>query len=304
MPRLHYTIVYDILICMLIDGDTASQRTAILTLLLIWEGRLNRGRLMELFDLGVTRASVWIREFRELHEDWLVWDSKTRSFHATSTAYHVWHVDGSRRVANSESLASYLSLVGLPNASVAGIDAKTSTLETLVDLSAPAPRTFAALSEAIRMGRAVRISYKSMRHPELHDRTISPHTLVRAGRRWHVRAYCDSNHDFRDYTLGRIAGVTLLPTSSASCKQNDTAWATMISIRLVAHPDLTPEQQSVVRFEYFANASARVETCRGALVAYFIQDVRAATDTNKQRPPDYQLAVGNIKEVKPWLFPS
>jgi hypothetical protein len=47
-----------------------------------------------------------------------------------------------------------------------------------------------------------------------------------------------------------------------------------------------------------------VETCRGALVGYFIQDMRAAIDVKKQRPPDYQLAVANFDEVSPWLFPA
>jgi hypothetical protein len=38
-------------------------------------------------------------------------------------------------------------------------------------------------------------------------------------------------------------------------------------------------------------------------VNYFIQDIRAAIDIKKQCPPEYQLAISNIKEVKPWLFP-
>jgi hypothetical protein len=40
------------------------------------------------------------------------------------------------------------------------------------------------------------------------------------------------------------------------------------------------------------------------LIGYFIQDVRAAIDTKSQQPPDYQLAVANIEEVRPWLFPG
>lgn len=67
---------------------------------------------------------------------------------------------------------------------------------------------------------------------------------------------------------------------------------------------LTPEQEELIRFEYFNGTSARVETCRGALVGYFIQDMRAALDPGKQRPPDYQLAVANDKEVSRWLFPG
>ena len=85
---------------------------------------------------------------------------------------------------------------------------------------------------------------------------------------------------------------------------DDEAWMTMVPVRLVAHPQLTIEQQNLIRFEYFGNTAARVDTCRGALVAYFIQDVRAALNPENQQPPDYQLLVDNFNEVKPWVFPT
>lgn len=79
---------------------------------------------------------------------------------------------------------------------------------------------------------------------------------------------------------------------------------TQVPVRLIAHPLLSIEQQELIRFEYFNKTAARVDTCRGALVAYFIQDVRAALDPEAQRPPDYQLAIENINVVRPWVFPS
>ncbi|WP_184414893.1 WYL domain-containing protein [Rhodocyclus tenuis] len=275
-----------------------------LKLLLIWEGRLNRGRLMDLFDLSSNWASVWIREFREQYPDWLMWDAKTRSFHTTPAAYKAWRTSDPRRLADATSLTQYLTLVGLPYAATSVAPGNGGILAAFPDLSTPSPQHFAIVSEAIRRGRAVQLSYRSMRNPEPHQRIISPHNLIRAGRRWHVRAYCHTRQDFRDYALGRIVEVKLLATPATKVEQDDKAWLADVRVRLVAHPDLTPEQESLIRFEYFSNTAARVETCRGALVSYFIQDVRAATDVKKQCPPDYQLAVANLEEVKPWLFPS
>lgn len=288
---------------MINNSDTIHQRQTSMKLLLIWEGRLNRGRLMELFDLGTNAASVWIREFREKHPDWLAWDTKTRSFHATSAAYQAWRAADPRHLADAVSLAQYLTLIGLPYAVAGDTLAGGGPLAAFPELSTPSPRHFAVLSEAIRTGRVVDLTYRSMQHPESHQRIISPHNLVRAGRRWHVRSFCETQQDFRDYALGRIVDVKLLPAAATKKEQDDQAWMAKVQVRLVAHPDLTPEQESVIRFEYFSNTSARVETCRGALVGYFIQDVRAATDVKTQRPPDYQLAVANLEEVKPWLFP-
>jgi predicted DNA-binding transcriptional regulator YafY len=83
--------------------------------------------------------------------------------------------------------------------------------------------------------------------------------LIRAGRRWHARAFCSTNRDFRDYALGRIENAKLLDPPSEQLDHDDKAWMTKVAVRLVAHPDLTP---------------------------------------------DYQLAVANIEEVRPWLFPG
>lgn len=289
---------------MINQGGTIYQRLAMLKLLLIWEGRLNRGRLMELFELGSNWASVWIREFREQHPDWLAWDTKTRSFHATSAAYKAWRSSDSRRLEDAASLAQYLALVGLPYAATSAAPGEGGILAAFPDLSTPSPHHFAVISEGIRLGRAVQLTYRSMQNPEPHQRVISPHNLIRAGRRWHVRAYCDTQQDFRDYALSRIVDAKLLPILATRGEQDDKAWLTGVRVRLVAHPDLTPEQESLIRFEYFGDTAARVETCRGALVSYFIQDARAATDVQKQRPPDFQLAVANLEEIKPWLFPS
>lgn len=288
---------------MLLQPDPRNHRQSLLGHLLRWEGRLNRGRLQELFGLGSVRASEWIREFRDQNPRLVAWDSKARSYMATAEAYRRRRDDGGARQAEAASLAQYLALVGLPHATP-GIEPGHGVLAAFPDLSVPAPRVFALLHEAIRTRRVAQITYRSMREPAPHERKISPHNLVRAGRRWHVRAFCHDNQDFRDFALCRIVGVELTGDLAKNGAQDDAAWQAQVPVRLVAHPDLTPEQEDLIRFEYFNSTAARVETCRGALVGYFIQDMRAAINTETQRPPDYQLAVANAKEVSRWLFPG
>jgi len=285
------------------DALDLTGRLGLLNLLLEWEGRLNNGRLRALFGLSVVRASEWIREFREHSPDAVTWNSKTRSFHVNKGFYRTGRRSGKAGEAAAESLSRYLSLVGLPRL-VDGSAGARVTWSAFPDLSSPAPRVFSALSEAAASRRGVRIGYRSMREPKEHQRTIFPHNLVRAGRRWHVRAYCEDNQDFRDFALGRITGIDLLAESAVMGEEEDAAWMARVPVSLVAHPKLAPEQQGLIRFEYLNNTASRTETCRGALVSYFIQDVRAATDTSSQVPPEYQLAVENIEEIKAWLFPT
>jgi WYL domain len=276
-------------------------RIALLKTLLKWEGRLNNGRLRELFDLGIPRASQLMREFRDLHPTWTTWDTRTRSYHATHYAYQDANKSGASSQDNVASLTQYLSLVGISHVTQAS-QVHNPLWSAFPDLSAPPAETFARISEAIRLGHALEISYRSMREPVPHQRIIEPHSLVRAGRRWHVRAFCTINLGFRDYALGRIEHPKILNVVAKNQVENDLGWNTLVHVRLVAHPELTQDQQSLVRFEYFQKTTSRMDTCRGALVSYYIQDVRAATDIKSQHPPEYQLAVENIKEVRPWLF--
>jgi predicted DNA-binding transcriptional regulator YafY len=234
------------------------------------------------------------------HPDWLVHDTRSRSYTATAAVYRAVRGHASRR-SRGESLARYLNLVGLPHAPE---ESRSGLWAAFPDISIPDPVVFASLNDAINNGRVVVVTYRSMRDPKPHTRTLSPHSLVKVGRRWHVRAYSRENKGFRDYALGRIVSLTHCEEPADCGADDDVEWMTMVTVRLVAHPLLTPEQQEVIRFEYFGGTSARVDTCRGALVSYFIQDVRAALSPDGQRPPDYQLAVENVDDVQPWVFPS
>lgn len=119
------------------------------------------------------------------------------------------------------------------------------------DLSTPSPEIFAALSQSIRLKQSVEITYRSMGETAPHKRTISPHHVVRAGRRWHVRAFSSKHQNFRDYALGRIVAVTLLNSPQERAESQDAAWNTIVPVRLITHRNLSREQEEVIRFEYF-----------------------------------------------------
>lgn len=288
-----------------------SSRLAHLHLLLVWEGRLSRRRVIETFGLGPIRASELIRSFRDRFPEWMRWDSKTRSYHATLAAFRANEtLLKDKKEPSLFSLPQYLALVGLPNVTetvpaMGAVYLESSPIcAAFREPSGPDPRVFSTVRQAIVEHQRLGITYRSMREPEPHQREIEPHCLVRAGRRWHVRAYCVSDIDFRDYALGRITKVKPLAEATTHSAAEDKSWQTLVRVRLVAHPGLTLPRQQLVRFEYFGSTASRVETCRAALVSYLIQDWRAATDVERQRPPDFQLAVENMREVRPWLFPE
>jgi hypothetical protein len=277
-----------------LETEAARRRIEEVGLLLRWEGRLNRARIMELYGLSPVRASELIREFREAHPDATQWDSRSRSFIAAESAY--------AGIAPGDGLDWYLARTGLQAATPSAKSADVLWAASS-DFSRPDPRIFAMVLRAAQDRRRLEIFYRSMGEPKPHPRLVEPHSMVRAGRRWHVRALSLEHGEFRDFSLGRIVRVKRSGEPSQSSVQDDPGWNAQVKVALIAHPRLSPEQAEVVRHEFFRGTARRTETCRGALAQYLIQDVRAATDTAVQLPPDYQLAVENFEEVAPWLFP-
>lgn len=262
--------------------------------LLLWEGRVSRARLTAEFDLSDTRASEWLQEFRKTFPGWTQWDPKKRAFVATGLAYK-----RAAEIRRDERVGVWGEML-LPHVGQAQADPAVLSWE----FQQPSPLTFSRISLAIADRLQVQMSYRSMAHPEAHLRTLEPHSLLLAGRRWHVRGYCLETSSFRDFVLGRMTQVRILQAPCQHHPLTDEAWNTFVALRLVAHPHLTEAQQRVVREEFFRGTAARVENCRAALLGYLVQDLRASVDHDLQAPPDYQLAVDNFQECSPWLFPN
>jgi hypothetical protein len=278
---------------MMTPESGALDRNLALSTLLRWEGEIRRSRVIELFRVSPTRASEWIREFREVHSRWVEWNPKERCFEATPIAYG----DESER-GRGHSLTQYLGVTG----DIGKIDGVS--VRAFRDFISPDPRIYSALRRACSRKQQVEIAYRSMRDPQSHLHLIEPHALVLAGPRWHVRAYSASRGEYLDFALGRILACKPTGLSATHEAENDKPWTTNVNVKLMAHPQLSPAQEDVVRHEYFGGAVERIEVTRGALVPYLLQELRVALDTDLQHPPDYLLAVRNNKDVEPWMFPA
>lgn len=266
----------------------------------LWEGRLSRGRLMDVLGLSGIRVSQLLREVREETPDWFEWDNKSKSYFVTPVAYK--KVQAELHAGTLDlSLAAYLAEADIHADLAPGAGSVTVAPWGFSQVN---PHVFSRIRLAIEQGARLKLEYRSMRTPEPHPRTVEPHSLVQAGRRWHMRGYCLETGDFRDFVLGRIAKVTLLDQKAESTLMEDVKWTTVVKVRIQAHPKLAPNQQHLVRSEYFDGTTARVHSCRGALLPYLIQELRLALDVTKELPPEYQLAVENVEEVRQWLFPA
>jgi predicted DNA-binding transcriptional regulator YafY len=255
---------------------------------------------MDVLGLSGIRVSQLLREVQEETPDWFEWDSKSKSYFVTPAVYKK-ALSGLNAGTSDPSLAAYLAEADIHADLAPGAGPITVAPW---GFSLVNPNIFSRVRLAIERGTRLKLEYRSMQTPEPHARIVEPHSLIQAGRRWHMRGYCLETSDFRDFVLGRIAKITVLDQRSENTVIEDSKWNAVVKVRIHAHPKLTPSQQDLVRIEYFDGTSVRVHSCRGAMLPYLVQELRLAIDTTKDVPPEYQLAVENVDEVHKWLSPT
>ncbi len=251
-----------------------------------WEGEIGNARVRKLFDLQSVQASRLLADFRERLGERIVEDGRAKVIH----------------LVNPERPCSGMSLDEYVRQTQAVDDSSGCIVDARVDLTDVRPSIFATLRKAALRQTGVTISYSSMTNPAFSERVIFPHSIVHVGRRWHIRAWCTKRSEFRDFTLGRIKTTAPLEEAAPHSVVDDKAWNYIIQVRLVAHRGLSADQQLVVRNEYFQGTMARRLSVRACLAQYVIQDLRAATNPEREVPPEYQIEITNTAEVARWLF--
>lgn len=265
------------------DQEDTSQRIRDMDVLVRWEGELSNARIREVFGVQAVQSSRLLTAYMAERGD------------ALSRATPRAPVKPSTRFDDkvpSTSADDYLRLLAGAPSSLPGSDL---IVESRPSLLSENPRLFADLLNASRSGTGLLITYGSMRNPTGIKRSIFPHSLVRAPRRWHVRAWCDLRKEFRDFTLGRVLSYAALDQPAPKGRRNDGDWNKFINLKIVAHPAFSEEHHRLLRWEYFAGKTSMSLRVRKALASYVVQDLRLATDLKRDRPPHFQLYLENAE---------
>lgn len=268
-------------------ANTREARFRIIETLLLWEGRIDNPRVRSVLDVQNVQASRILADYAEQYPENIVRTSPRAPYVASPLL---------NPSLSSGSIDEYLALVR-------ATDSLETTIEDArVDFSEPVPRIFATILQGCRQQLGVTISYRSMTTPREKDRLIFPHSIVRAGRRWHARAWCTERRDYRDFVIGRIRSAVLAADAPSPKRDEDIAWNTKVPLTIAAHPALSLDQAAVIRDEYFAGAVSRRLIVRSCLLSYVIQDLRAAVEPKRELPPEFQLIVTNVDTVRRHLF--
>lgn len=257
-----------------------------------WNGRLNRADLIQFFDISRPQASLDIARYIELAPENLEYDRTSKGYRPTRSFKPAF--------ATSEP-ARYLEHVlqraeGLVSADQSYL-AWAPPAATVPSPTRIVPAsTLAALVQAIHQGLAINITYQSLTRPQPTQRTVSPHALAHDGFRWHIRAYCHSRKEFRDFVLARIVATGAFEEPVAFSNE-DADWTTLVALRLAPHPKLPPGHRNAIELDYGMKGGEVEFKCRKAFLFYALRHLRLEKGADDRSPQEQQIVLLNEEDV-------
>ncbi len=167
-----------------------------------WEGRLTTNHLIQSFGISRQQASKDINSYiTDYAPKNLEYDKHLKGY-VPSRHFKPLFID--------DSASAYLHLLSQNYERAPHIDGLALAYAHTEVLGVPdrsvRPEVLRPLLKACREGLRLECEYVSFTTPEVETRLIAPHTLIYTGMRWHVRAYCEKNRDYRDFVLSRFRG--------------------------------------------------------------------------------------------------
>ncbi|MBC9251125.1 transcriptional regulator [Pseudomonas alcaligenes] len=264
-----------------------------------WEGRLTTGHLMQSFGISRQQASKDINSYiTDYAPKNLEYDKHLKGY-VPSRHFKPLFID--------DSASAYLHLLNQNYERAPHIDGLALAYAHTEVLGVPdrsvRPEVLRPLLKACREGLRLECEYVSFSTPDVETRLIAPHTLIYTGMRWHVRAYCEKNRDYRDFVLSRFRGEPgLMDDLSEHTRDLDSGWNTELAVVIVPDSRLKPEQRTIIEADYGMQGGQLLIETRGALVQYVLQRYQIDPTKLHAKPEAQQIVVANLDELKPWLY--
>jgi hypothetical protein len=260
-----------------------------------WVGQLNRSDLTDFFGISVPQASLDLAEYSRRAPGNLAYDRSTRTYVLGSGFSPVFKSTNHERYLNDLLRQAYA--IESPDESFLGwhpVVAVPPTPWRHLD-----GRMVGIIIEAIRSNRALRLVYQSLSRLTPFSRKLSPHSLAYDGQRWHVRAYCHTRQEFRDFLISRILEIEGTESDHPRASE-DSEWNNVVTVVLSPHPALPEPQRRAIELDYGMVGGICKFQCREALLFYVLRQLRL--DQPENTPPEIQqIVLTNRLELEPLL---
>ncbi len=253
---------------------------------LYWEGRVNRGDIVDTFGVSVNQSSTDINRYIGLAPDNLVYDKSARTYVRTDAfAPKFLKPRASGYLSQLRSLAD-----GVIEMSDAWVGSLPDFDATPTPVRGVNPATLREVISAIRYKDAIKIKYQSLSQPAPKWRWIAPHAIAFDGFCWHARAWCEESETFKDFLLSRMLETRERRKADIE-GEADADWRAYVTLEIGPHPELSTTQQDVIALDYGMQDGTAVIKTRKALLYYMLKRLGLDTDPSACTAQDQQIVL-------------
>ncbi len=231
-------------------------------------------KLVAWFGISRQQASTDIKRYLTVHNlDSLIHDTRVKAYVPAP---------GFRPVLTNGYINEYLDLISGLACERQGLTLNSDSYVSAVQLPdrSVRPEVLREFLRACRSRSSLKIRYASMSKAAYQEHIVTPHTLVSTGYRWHARAYCHLQGEFRDFILSRIDRTPQPVTSAAHtltpAVTQDEDWNTTLLLSLVPNSHLSEWQKSLVERDFGMGDGRLQISVRKALALYTLQRFQVA----------------------------
>ena len=257
------------------EGNWAArERLRAVEMLLWWRGWVGRGDLRERFGISAAQTSGDLQRYLDLNSAAMVYHTSRKRYEATEAMRCMLHQP------------SLNEAVGLLGGEVAGgfraeIAAVSEGDDRLAMLHLPIRKAANDVERKVFMAllakKRVAVKYTSVNSNKSEWRVLRPGALAWDGRRWHVRAWCETRQSWLDFVLGRISTAEW-PTEASAEIPIDADWLVHETIRLRVNPALGEQAREAIKMDYGIAGEVLEIRVRRAMRSYLEAEMFLAKD--------------------------
>jgi hypothetical protein len=251
-----------------------------------WEGCISRQDVIDEFSIASTQATKDFAAVKNLYPGAVIYDPSERRYKPGSSL---------GRLVSSYSFDQY-------HTNLRGKLDYAYTIEPprrKID-----PIIYRSIHKAIEDELGLDILYRSIKHPSPDKtRTIYPHSVIRSGFRWHIRAYEAQSGQFKDFNLSRIVKIVGYSDEHVQAGQieHDKEWNQDVTLMLTPNKSFTDEQRKVIASDYTGSEDMAIIINVRASELLYVLHLYEVRDFSEKPPTTQLLQIGNPKTVNVYL---
>jgi len=269
------------------ENWAARERLRAVEVMLWWRGWAGRSDLVEWFGISPAQASSDFQKYLLMNGKGISYQTSRKRYEAGADFKCLLH-----EPSLEEAVGVFLG-GRMPGAK--SDEAAPEMSARLAILKLPKREAPAALSRpvfsALLAGQRLRVLYHSVNSNSVAWRYLRPGALAWDGRRWHVRAWCETREAWRDFALGRISKADW-PEAAEGQPPEDEDWNQWETVRFKINPELEDESKNSIRIDYGLDGERMEIRVRRALKGYLLAEMFIDEEGHRGLPNHFVIDDG------------